>query len=227
MENVKKHFEEEAKEFDDIIWKVIPYYDEMLEALISAISFPKSIPIKVIDIGCGTGTISNMVLKCYPNAQVTCLDIAENMVEMAKLKLSAYSNVRFITGDITHFDFDDNYDVAISSLALHHLLTDKDKKEFYKKIYKHLNQNGIFYNADVVLASSENLQKLYIDQWKRFMARKISREDIENRYLAKYYEEDKPSKLVDQLTWLFEIGFVDVDVIWKYYNLAVYGGVKI
>jgi len=66
MENVKKHFEEEAKEFDDIIWKIIPYYDEMLEALISAISLPKSIPVKVIDLGCGTGTISNMVLKSFP-----------------------------------------------------------------------------------------------------------------------------------------------------------------
>ena len=64
------------------------------------------------------------------------------MVEKAKIKLSAYSNVRYITEDITHFHFDDNYDVAISSLALHHFLTDKDKKKFYEKIYKHLNPNG-------------------------------------------------------------------------------------
>ena len=128
----------------------------MLEALVSAVSFPKSLPIKVIDIGCGTGTISNMVLKNFPNAQVTCLDIAQNMVEKAKIKLSVYSNVRYITEDITYFNFDDNYDVAISS------------------------QHCIIF-----------------------------------------------AKLVNQLTWLSEIGFVDVDVIWKYYNLSAYSSVKL
>ncbi len=31
---------------------------------------------------------------------------------------------------------------------------------------------------------------------------------------------------MDQLAWLAEIGFTDVDVVWKYYNFAVYGGRK-
>lgn len=39
-------------------------------------------------------------------------------------------------------------------------------------------------------------------------------------------EEDRPAKLIEQLNWLAEIGFTDVDVIWKYYNFAVYGGLK-
>jgi len=40
----------------------------------------------------------------------------------------------------------------------------------------------------------------------------------------KNYEEDNTAKLVDQVNWLINIGLVDVDVIWKYYNFAVYGG---
>jgi hypothetical protein len=28
------------------------------------------------------------------------------------------------------------------------------------------------------------------------------------------------------MLWMSEIGFADADVIWKYYNFAVYGGVK-
>jgi hypothetical protein len=34
------------------------------------------------------------------------------------------------------------------------------------------------------------------------------------------------AKLIDQLKWLAEIGFDDVDVLWKQYNFAVYGGAK-
>jgi tRNA (cmo5U34)-methyltransferase len=31
---------------------------------------------------------------------------------------------------------------------------------------------------------------------------------------------------MEQLTWLAESGFTDIDVLWKYYNFAVYGGRK-
>ncbi len=37
MEKVRNHFEEEAKEFDQIILKLIPYYEQMIETLISVI----------------------------------------------------------------------------------------------------------------------------------------------------------------------------------------------
>jgi len=89
-----------------------------------------------------------------------------------------------------------------------------------------LNPEGLFYNADVVLASSDNLQSMYMDQWKKFMGKNLTQDEIENKYLANYYEEDHPVKLTDHLSWLAEIGFVNIDVIWKYYSLAVYGGKK-
>ena len=46
MDAVKKHFEEEAKEFDQIILRLIPYYPEMIDALIAAIPFDQSSRIK-------------------------------------------------------------------------------------------------------------------------------------------------------------------------------------
>jgi tRNA (cmo5U34)-methyltransferase len=63
-------------------------------------------------------------------------------------------------------------------------------------------------------------------QWRAFMRHTISDEEIEEKWIAKYHAEDHPAKLVDQLAWLTEIGFADVDVLWKHYNFAVYGGVK-
>jgi len=238
IETIEKHFGGEAKEFDTIILKMIPHYNQMVEALVSAVScqgfspiqessaIQESSPIKVIDLGCGTGNISIAILNRYPHAHLTCLDLAENMLEMAKIKLSGYSNVRYIRADLTQFDFDDRYDLVVSSLALHHLLTNDDKRQLYKKVYETLTPNGIFYNADIVLASSDSLQEMYLSQWKKFIAKSTPQDEIENKWIPKYYEEDRPAILMDQLSWLSDIGFVNVDVIWKYYNFAVYGGVK-
>ncbi len=39
MDKIKKHFEEEAHEFDQIVLKLIPCYEEMISALFAAIPF--------------------------------------------------------------------------------------------------------------------------------------------------------------------------------------------
>ncbi|MCU0532440.1 MAG: class I SAM-dependent methyltransferase [Hydrococcus sp. Prado102] len=226
MENIKKTFEEIAHEYDEIIQRFIPYYHQMLEAVVCALPFGKSVAINVIDLGSGTGTVAKLIKDAYPEARITCLDLVENMLEMAKSKLVGKSNIRYQNGNFERYQFDDVYDVAISSLALHHLLTDEDKKRFYQKIYDNLAPGGVFYNADIILASSDRIQETYMNQWKAFMRKQLSEDDIENKCIAKYYEEDRPAKLLEQLSWLTDIGFCEVDVLWKYYNFAVYGGRK-
>jgi tRNA (cmo5U34)-methyltransferase len=94
------------------------------------------------------------------------------------------------------------------------------------RIYDGLSPGGVFYNADVVLASNERLQDTYMRQWRDFMRRSMSEQEIEDKWIPKYHAEDHPAKLIDQLKWLAEIGFDDVDVLWKQYNFAVYGGAK-
>ena len=226
MNRIRNHFETEAQEFDDIILRLIPHYPVMLRALVDAIPFERSKPVRAIDLGCGTGALAALILEAFPHARVTCVDLAENMIAAAKTRLARYPSVEYIVADFYSFDFRDKYDGIVSSLALHHLLTDNDKQDFYRRIYESLNPGGVFYNADIVLASGRHLQSLYLSEWRKFMNRTVSKKEIEGKWIPKYEEEDRPAKLVDQLAWLLETGFIDVDVIWKYFNFAVYGGIR-
>jgi tRNA (cmo5U34)-methyltransferase len=226
MDIVKKHFEEEAKEFDQIILRLIPYYPEMIAALILAIPFEPSSRINVLDLGCGTGTLARRIKETFPHARMTCLDLAENMIEVAKFKLAEFSDTRFQVVDFKDYAFDDHYDVIVSSLALHHLVTDAEKIDFYRKIHAALNPHGVFFNADVILGSNEHLQNGYMEKWKAFMRKQVAEEEINRKWIPTYQQEDRPAKLMDQIAWLNTLGFVEVDVVWKYYNFAVYGGRK-
>ncbi len=226
MNGVKKHFEEEAREFDPIILRLIPYYPQMIEALLAAIPFEAQRPINVIDLGCGTGTIAKRIKEKFPLAKITCMDFAEGMIAMAKVKMAEYSDIRFQVGDFRTYAFDQYYDVVVSSLALHHLETDQEKMVFYRKIYDALNPDGVFYNADVILAANDHLGQVYIEKWKEFMRRQVPEDEINNKWMLTYHNEDHPARLMDQLDWLNEIGFMEVDILWKYYNFAVYGGRK-
>jgi tRNA (cmo5U34)-methyltransferase len=217
---------DQAREFDCLILTLIPDYPRMVEGLVAAIPFEKSAPIRVLDIGCGTGTVAHAVLEAFPSARVMCLDIAEGMIAMAKIKLAGHANTRYIASDINTHRFDGSYDAVVSSLALHHLVTDEDKQRIYRRIHESLAPGGVFYNADVVLGSTDSLQAMNMRQWIAFMRKHISQEEIDGKWIPKYYAEDHHARLLDQLAWLAEIGFNNVDVLWKYYNFAVYGGTK-
>jgi tRNA (cmo5U34)-methyltransferase len=226
VDRIRKFFEQEAQAFDRTIVKVIPHYSQMVEALVRVIPFEESAAIEVIDLGCGTGTLAECILARFPNARVTCIDLAENMIAMAQTRLGTGPEMRYVVSDFNSLELNAEYDVAVSSLALHHLATDGDKRRFYRRIYKRLNPGGVFYNADVVLGSSSSLQAVYLERWREFMGRDIPQHEIEEKWIPNYEDDDRPAKLIEQLAWLAEIGFSEVDVVWKYFNFAVYGGRK-
>ena len=85
--NAKILFEEEAKEFDCVIPLLIPFYKEIYNILVDTIPFESNESIKILDIGCGTGTFAKILKEAYPNSRITCLDFAQNMIEMARTKL--------------------------------------------------------------------------------------------------------------------------------------------
>ena len=223
---IKEHFETEAFEFDSQIVRIIPYYDQMIKALIDSIHFEPFDAIRIIDLGCGTGTVAKLLGDKFPNSKIVCLDIASKMIEIARYKLSGRKNTEFIVGDFSTVDFKEQFDVVISSLALHHIQTDEEKKEFYTKIYTLLTNSGQFLNADVVLASTDYQQNVNMNRWIDYMSKSVPMDEIKQRWLPAHKREDRPSKLIDQLKWLDEIGFKNVDVIWKYFNFSVYGGIK-
>ncbi|MFX1396735.1 MAG: GNAT family N-acetyltransferase [Promethearchaeota archaeon] len=224
-EKIKDHFENISHDYDELTPKLIPYYNEMLISLINSIPFEKQEQIKIVDLGCGTGNLSKLIKTRFPNSRLTCIDISQNMIELAKEKLSEYNNVEFLINDFNTLSFTTQYDVIVSSLAIHHLNTDEDKIEFYTKIYEALNQGGAFYNMDVIQGSSDYLNKIYVEEWKEFLKRSFFL-DIINNILENQRKEDNPAILVNQLKWLEKIGFKSTDVICKCYYFAVYGGVK-
>jgi tRNA (cmo5U34)-methyltransferase len=226
MSEVKKHFEEEAAVYDEIIIKLIPYYTEMMDALVTALPFNDQDEIRVLDLGCGTGSLSHAVKGRFSKAKITLVDISGKMLELAQNKVGLDSVEAAYNTDFYNYSIHGKYDAVISSLALHHLESDQDKIDYYQKIYNSLNKGGVFLNADVVLASTPQLQKRYMEKWEAYMNRSIGKKEIKENWLVKYRQEDRPAPLTDQLEWLKKIGFSSVETVWKYYNFAVYGGLK-
>ena len=108
---------------------------------------------KILDLGAGTGLELIHVFELFPSAEVTVIDITENMLE--KLKNRSFSNnVVAICGDFFEVSFGDNYDAVISTSALHHFKKN-EKLKLYRKIYNCLKENGQFINCDKIALTQE------------------------------------------------------------------------
>jgi len=152
------------------------------------------------------------------------MDISENMLQITAFKVG--DNISCICGDLNTFEFDKKYDVVVSSLALHHLETVDAKYEMYEKIYEGLKKNGIFINLDILLDSNEELQALNMEKWIAFMEQNVPSTEVYEKWLPNYYADNRPVSLISHLNSLEKSQFIEIDVIYKYFNYAIFCGRK-
>ena len=57
---------------------------EIGSRLLERLDFIKLRPIRILDLGCGTGRLSQLLKKRYPHAEVIALDLSLNMVRQVQ-----------------------------------------------------------------------------------------------------------------------------------------------
>lgn len=79
----------------------------------------------ILDFGSGWGTTSGLLAdKLTKSGSVTCLDISPVWIEASQKRLTSYSNIEFIAGDITQLNISDNsYDIILIHFVLHDIDT--------------------------------------------------------------------------------------------------------
>lgn len=148
---------------------------------------------KILDLGAGTGLELIHVFELFPNAEVTVIDITENMLEELK-KRSFADHVKTICGDFFEVYFGEDYDAVISTSALHHFKIN-EKEKLYKKIYDCLNNNGQFINCDKIALTQE------IEQHQLY--------ELDNN-IESYKHIDTPLTVEHEIEILRSVGFKEI-----------------
>lgn len=218
--SVTEKFNKYAESYDQARAKLIPCYSDFYKTVTKIIPFTSSTPLSLADLGAGTGLLSEQIIKAYPQADMTLVDISEEMLNIAKKRLARYANVEYHLSDYSSSLPAGHFDLIVSSLSIHHL-SDQSKKSLFGDIKKSLKANGIFINADQVLGENEDIERTYQAMWQTEIKEKGTTETELNEALDRM-KEDKMATLANQMKWLEEANFSDVTCWYKNFRFAVY-----
>jgi ubiquinone/menaquinone biosynthesis C-methylase UbiE len=100
-----------------------PGYEVLLEELVLWRGDDPT-PFRVLDVGCGTGTLAGLIVGSSLPASAVGLDYAVEMCRAAATKAAAggiAERARFTNGDSEHLPFaDDSFDVVACANSFHH-----------------------------------------------------------------------------------------------------------
>lgn len=221
---VKTAFDASAQTYDRARRQLIPCFDEFYATALARIPFSPDASFRVLDLGAGTGLLSYFVAGRFPRARITLMDISAAMLNKARERFAgAEEGLEFVVADYAE-GFDGEFEVVVSALSIHHLADDR-KARLFRNIHAHLADGGLFINADQVLGSSPETERVYRTEWLRQVRDKgVSEMDL-TAALGRM-QEDRMTTLESQLNWLEEAGFRSVNCWYKHYSFVVYSGVK-
>ncbi|MEW2561310.1 class I SAM-dependent methyltransferase [Streptomyces griseorubiginosus] len=124
---------------------------DMVEALVG----PRP---RVLDLACGTGSITARLLARFPEATSTGVDLDPALLAIAEGTFAGDPRVTFVTADLKDPDWVaelpyDSYDAVLTATALHWLHSEP-LTVLYGQIAELVRDGGVFMNADHMIDES-------------------------------------------------------------------------
>jgi len=132
-----------------------PLYDPLLKWVMREETFKRKLiqraniqpNMSVLDLGCGTGTLTLMLKRAHPNTNVTGMDGDPDVLKIARDK-SRGTDIQWDQGLASSLPYPDStFDRVVTSLVIHHLVTE-DKRLAFKEIFRVLKPRGELYVLD-------------------------------------------------------------------------------
>lgn len=217
----QRTFDREAAGYDTSAVSTMPGYAELHRMIVWGIPFLSTRPLRILELGAGTGTLTERLLEGFPHAQVTAVDISPRMIARARQKTRAHRDrVEFRVEPLSALTPEGPYDAIVSALAIHHL-SDPEKRRLFRSLRRALSPAGYFGNADDHLPEDpvfdSRFRQILADLGPPAPAGWTSPQAVWHAH----EQFDHPTTLTAELGYLRRAGFGHIDVPWRFFDQAV------
>jgi SAM-dependent methyltransferase len=75
----------------------------------------------VLEIGCGVGTLTQLLAEALPQGSVFGVDLSPKSIDAARERLASFGNARLAVGDVLNADIPGRYDVVVLPDVIEHI----------------------------------------------------------------------------------------------------------
>lgn len=87
MENARQFYDELSPQYTEAIKKCVPRYEEMLGMLFRYLP-SEFAPRRILELGCGTGNLTAMIARAYPNSDLVAVDFSGQALAECQRRLN-------------------------------------------------------------------------------------------------------------------------------------------
>lgn len=230
VNEIRERFDNDVDRFSNLDTGQVSTVDARLSLELITESARRIVPsaVDLLDIGCGAGNYTLMMLSKIPDLNCTLVDLSRPMVERAVERISAKTtgDINAIQADIRDIDFRENcFDIILAGAVLHHLRDDADWERVFEKLYAILKPGGCLMVSDLVVQQTALLTG-YI--WERYgdYLEEAGGKEYRSKVLDYIEKEDSPRSLNYQMDLMKKMGFSHVEILHKNACFAAFGGIK-
>lgn len=130
----------------------LPDREERFRVMLDMVEAMTGTAPRVLDLACGTGSITDRLLKRFPSAASTGVDLDPALLTIARGTFDGDPRVTFVTADLKDPRWTEKlphpaYDAVLTATALHWLPSEQ-LKTLYGQIAALVRPGGVFLNAD-------------------------------------------------------------------------------
>jgi ubiquinone/menaquinone biosynthesis C-methylase UbiE len=226
----------------------IPDRKERFKIIVQLIASTQSKVSKVLDVGCGTGSLMLPILETFPEVEVCGIDFDPTLLVLAEKRLSKFGGrAKLVKADLRKSDWTalaaKKFDAIVSATALH-WFSPVQLNRLYKQFAGILKPGGIFLNADHAGSACREIQKEWeaqsakkkykkknVDDWNGFWRAygrvlKINVKQYRKKLMGQWVGSENGLPLQWHFEKLKEAGFEAIDCFWRLDYDAVYGGIR-
>lgn len=220
MNKVEQFYDRLSSKYSELIIKCVPRYPELIYNMFHYI--PANFqPKRILDLGCGTGNLTDPMFKAFPEAEIDALDISEEILNESRKRFSHTPNIRYIQADFKNLHLaPGSYDLVMSSIAIHHI-EDPDKIKLYAEVFQALSPGGIFIFADQTRGITDEIYQKNISSWQEEAFKLGSTQENWDMWMDHQDAHDFHTPVPWHLQQLEKAGFTETDLLWKYLLWAV------
>jgi ubiquinone/menaquinone biosynthesis C-methylase UbiE len=212
---------------------------------------PREAELRILDVGCGPGSLSFLAFRHFPNARIVAVDFDPVLLAMGRqIAEKSFGQVEFKQVDLREPGWwkphDGEFDLVVSATALHWLSAEHLAQTF-RRIFRVLTPGGWLLNSGHVASGDPPTQSSYrdmlekrrqtafsstrADDWNGFwesLGHAVGRLDLAKlRNVSHFWEgTDDGQPKESHLGALRKCGFERVEVYWQDLGEAIIGARK-